>query len=148
MAKALKNPDGAPGEGSGTGSGVMCAGLCGCCVSMFEYNAQNGGLIQKAVVVEFEFVTLSKPFTKRHLDGRKRARVVISGRVARRDLLFCCFIKYKVPHPYSRAGKNARSLTGIRDDDSLFSELYDYPKTTYLHTKTAVSISVKKSMPY
>jgi hypothetical protein len=115
---------------------------------MFEYNAQNGGLIQKAVVVEFEFVTLSKPFTKRHLDGRKRARVVISGRVARRDLLFCCFIKYKVPHPYSRAGKNARSLTGIRDDDSLFSELYDYPKTTYLHTKTAVSISVKKSMPY
>ena len=111
MAKALKNPDGAPGEGSGTGSGVICAGLCGCCVSMFEYNAQNGGLIQKAVVVEFEFVTLSKP-------------------------------------PHSRAGKNARSLTVIRDDDSLFSELYDYPKTTYLHTKTAVSISVKKSMPY
>ena len=28
-----------------------------------------------------------KPFMKRHLDGRKRARVVISGRVARRDLL-------------------------------------------------------------
>lgn len=35
MAKALKNPGCGPTEGSGTGSGVMCAGLCGCCVSTF-----------------------------------------------------------------------------------------------------------------
>jgi len=26
-------------------------------------------------------------------------------------------IKRKVPHPYSRADKSARSLTGIRDDE-------------------------------
>ncbi len=36
MAKALRNPDGVPEEGSGTGSGVVCAGLCGCWVSTFE----------------------------------------------------------------------------------------------------------------
>jgi hypothetical protein len=36
MAKALKNPDCGTEEGSGTGSGVMCAGLCGCCVSTLE----------------------------------------------------------------------------------------------------------------
>jgi hypothetical protein len=53
-------------------------------------------------------------FTDRHLEGRKRARVLLSGRVALRDLMFR---KRKVPRPYSGAEDGAPSLTGARDDE-------------------------------
>jgi hypothetical protein len=67
-------------------------------------------------VVQFEFFRLFKSFTERHLEGRERARVLISGRVALRDLLFT-LPKRKVPRPYSGAEDGAPSLTGARDDD-------------------------------
>src|ERR1051326_182466 len=54
----------------------------------------------------------------RHLEGRKRARVVISGRVAWRDLLFI-LAKHKVSRSYSGAEEDAPSLTGARDDNLL-----------------------------
>jgi hypothetical protein len=38
-------------------------------------------------------------------------------------------IKHKVPHPYSRAGKSARSLTGIRDDDLYFFKAHFFKRT-------------------
>jgi len=48
--------------------------------------------------------------------------VVTSGPVALRALVLSHQItKHKVPHPYSRADENARSLTGIRDDDQFGS---------------------------
>jgi hypothetical protein len=90
-----------------------------------------GGPRGLRVVVQFEFFPLSKPFTKRHLDGRKRARVVISGRVARqRPFVLLTFNKTQGPSPPIRTlfpftRKNgaqmgpdcASSLTGARDDD-------------------------------
>jgi hypothetical protein len=85
------------------------------------------------VVVQFEFLRLFKlfkPFTKRHLEGRKRAprfqgshsrplfgeNGQISGRVALRDLVFN-LPKQEVPRPYSGAEDGAPSSTGARDDD-------------------------------
>jgi predicted NAD/FAD-binding protein len=36
--------------------------------------------------------------------------------------------KHKVPHPYSRADDNARSLNGVRDDDpKLFKAVFLHP---------------------
>jgi hypothetical protein len=36
-----------------------------------------------------------------------------------------CFVavKHKIPHPYSRADENARSLNGVRDDVTIFVSL-------------------------
>ena len=62
MAKALKNPACGPAEGSGTGSGVMCAGLCGCCVSMFEYNLQIGGFNPKSNHLDVKLPVCSKSY--------------------------------------------------------------------------------------
>ena len=76
--------------------------------------AKGGG------VVQFEFSVYSNPFTERHLEGRTRARVFISGRVALRDLLFT-LPKHKVPRPYSGADDSAPSLTGARDDGLFMS---------------------------
>src|SRR3954454_22062841 len=64
---------------------------------------------------QFEFLCLFKPFAERHLEGRKRDRIVISGGVALRDLV----LKQKVPRPYSGAEDGAPSLTGTRDDESI-----------------------------
>ena len=41
---------------------------------------------------------------------------------------FWIFRKHKVPHPYSRAEENARSLTGIRDDDRNYCQTVPLPK--------------------
>jgi len=80
------------------------------------------------VVVPFEFSVYSNYFTERHLEGRKRARVLrapftpafgengqISGRVALRDLVFT-LLRRKVLPPYSGAEDGAPSLTGAQDD--------------------------------
>jgi hypothetical protein len=59
---------------------------------------------------------------ERHLEGRERARVFISGRVALRDLVSTLNKKHKVPRPYSGAEDGAPSLTGARDD-GLFTRI-------------------------
>jgi hypothetical protein len=68
------------------------------------------------VVVQFEFLRLFKPFTKRHLEGRKRApRFHQRASSPERP---CFYVpKQKVPRPYSGAEDGAPSWTGARDDD-------------------------------
>jgi len=85
------------------------------------------------VVVQFEFFSIFKPFTERHLEGRKRVprfRVPIRARFWREwadqrassPERPCVYLpkhlpKQKVPRPYSGAEDGAPSLTGSRDDD-------------------------------
>jgi hypothetical protein len=57
----------------------------------------------------------SNPFTRVISKGVSEPRVLISGRVALRDLLFI-LLKHRVPRPYSGAEDGAPSLTGARDD--------------------------------
>ena len=65
--------------------------------------------LENPVVVQFEFSHLAKPFTKRHLDGRKASPSCHQrASCPERPFVLLLAIKYKVPHPYSRAGKNAR----------------------------------------
>jgi hypothetical protein len=83
------------------------------------------------VVVQFEFLRLFKlfkPFTKRHLEGRKRAPR-FHQRASSPERPCVCVQKQKVPRPYSGAlpihakgGRewepdSAPSWTGARDDD-------------------------------
>src|SRR6478609_6485810 len=81
------------------------------------------------VVVQFEFFSIFKPFTERHLEGRKRVprfRVPIRARFWREwadqrassPERPCVYLpKQKVPRPYSGAEDGAPSWTGSRDDD-------------------------------
>src|SRR6478735_8383505 len=97
------------------------------------------------VVVQFEFFSIFKPFTERHLEGRKRVprfRVPIRARFWRewadqrasslRDLVFTCQTPAKTKGPSTLFGRSAHlrartarkwgpdgapSLTGSRDDD-------------------------------
>src|SRR6478609_3944174 len=122
---------------------TRCGGVVVAIGSTDDNNSSRGGATwwKTRVVVQFEsFFASFTSFTDRHLEGRKRARVLgspfapafgvngqISGRVALRDLMF---EEHKVPRPYSgalpiyaqerRANGDpdcAPSLTGTRDDE-------------------------------
>jgi hypothetical protein len=67
-------------------------------------------------VVQLEFFRLFKPFTKRHLEGRKRAPR-FHQRASSPERPWVYLPKQKVPRPYSGAEDSAPSLTGARDDD-------------------------------
>jgi hypothetical protein len=73
-------------------------------------------LLRKLTVVQFDFVLIQNHLRNVISKGVSESRVLFSGRVALRDLVFTS-LKQKVPRPYSGAEDGAPSLTGIRDDD-------------------------------